>query len=629
MVAPLDYYGFMLSLKSVFVYPLNRVAPRSAMAAGSSISGSSRQRVATLLALFALSGAFAQAPAVGPGPSGLPASTPAETAGGPISSSLDGELFYQLIVGELNVLDGEPGVGFARILDAAQKTRDPRLFERAIRVAIQSRSGEPALQAARAWKQALPTSRDANRYVLQLLIGLNRIGETLEPLKNEVASTGVSERAAFLAVIPGYYARATDKKLAASIVEQALAIYLESSQFGAAAWTSIGRVRLEAGDSAGALEAARRAQALSPEADGPAVLALQLMDAKAPMAEQIVRKYLGGKPKVEVRMDYARALLDAQRYVQAGEQIRIVTVEKPDHPQAWLIKGTLELQDKKNDLAEKSFLRHTELMQRVSEGRPAQASQGMAQAYLSLAQIAEQRRDFAQAENWLGKIDNADDMIGAQSRRAAILAKQGKLEEGRKLLRALPEKSPADARQKVMAEVQLLRDNKQYSSAYEVLSVKALTDPTDYELLYDQATIAEKLGRLDEMERILRVIMAGKPDYQHAYNALGYSLAERKVRLPEARQLILKALELAPNDPFITDSLGWVEFQSGNLAEALRILQGAYDSKPDAEIAAHLGEVLWVIGKREQALTIWREGVALNAESETLVETLKRLRVKP
>ena len=618
----------MLPFKCFFVYPLNWVAVRTVVAAGSVVLVPGRLRISAVLALFAMSGAFAQAPALSPGPSGLPASTPAERVGGPVSSSLSGELFYQLIVGELNIIDGQPGVGFAHILDAAHKTKDAKLFERAVRVAIQSRSGEPALQAARAWKQALPTSREANRYVLQLLIGLNRIGETLEPLKSEIAGTSANERAAFMASIPGYYARATDKKLATSIVEQALAQNLENMQFGAAAWTSVGRVRLEAGDSAGALDAVRRAQALSPEADGPALLALSLMDSKAPLAEQIVRKYLEGKPKVEVRMDYARALLDAQRYAQAGEQIRIVTVEKPDHPQAWLIKGTLELQDKKNDSAEKSFLRHTELMLRASEDRPAEANRGLIQAYLSLAQIAEQRRDFAQAENWLGRIDNADDMIGAQSRRAAILAKQGKLEEGRKLLRALPEKSPADARQKVMAEVQLLRDNKQYKSAYDVLSVKALTDPTDYELLYDQATVAEKLGRLDEMERILRVIMAGKPDYQHAYNALGYSLAERKIRLPEARQLILKALELAPNDPFITDSLGWVEFQSGNLAEALRILQSAYDSKPDAEIAAHLGEVLWVSGKRDQALIIWREGVALNAESETLVETLKRLRVK-
>ena len=131
------------------------------------------------------------------------------------------------------------------------------------------------------------------------------------------------------------------------------------------------------------------------------------------------------------------------------------------------------------------------------------------------------------------------------------------------------------------------------------------------------------------MERILRRIMAEKPDYHHAYNALGYSLADRGVRLAEARQHILKALEFAPGDPFINDSLGWVEFRDGNRSEAQRILEKAYRARPDAEIAAHLGEVLWSLGQREQALSVWREGLQLNPENETLVETLKRLRVKP
>ena len=145
---------------------------------------------------------------------------------------------------------------------------------------------------------------------------------------------------------------------------------------------------------------------------------------------------------------------------------------------------------------------------------------------------------------------------------------------------------------KISAEVQILRDNKQYQAAYDVL-VQALADnPKDLDFLYDQAMMAEKLGRLDEMERLLRQAIAVKPDYHHAYNALGYSLADRNVRLPEARRLILKALEFAPNDPFISDSLAWVEFRSGNHAKALSILQKAYKDKPDAEIAAHLGEVL-------------------------------------
>jgi tetratricopeptide (TPR) repeat protein len=580
--------------------------------------------------LLAATGALAQSTV---GPVARPASAASATPPG--YSALDGELFYQLMLGELNALGGEPGTGFALILDAARKTNDAKLYERAVNLALQARSGEPALQAARAWRQAMPVSKDANRYVLQILIGLNRLGETLEPLKREIATTEAKDRATAIAAIPRYYARATDKKQAASTVEQALGDYLVSSTLGATAWTTVGRMKVEAADPAGVLDAARKAQALDARAEGPALLALSLMSPKTPLAEPIVRKYLEGKPQVDVRMGYARALLDAQRYAESAAQLQIITTEKPDYAQAWLIQGTLELQDKKPAVAEKSLKRYVELVQATAgtgagaTGTPsAENSRGLVQAYLSLAQIAEQRKDFAQAESWLKRIDSADDMVSAQSRRATILAKQGKLEEGRKLLRALPERNAEDARLKVMAEVQLLRDNKLYKPAYDLLAEKTKASPPDFDLLYDQAMLAEKLGLLPEMERLLRLVIAGKPEYQHAYNALGYSLAERNVRLPEAKALILKALEFAPEDPFITDSLGWVEFRSGNTAEALRILQGAYQSKPDAEIAAHLGEVLWVSGKREQALMIWKEGAALNADNETLLETLKRLRVK-
>ena len=219
--------------------------------------------------------------------------------------------------------------------------------------------------------------------------------------------------------------------------------------------------------------------------------------------------------------------------------------------------------------------------------------------------------------------------MAAQSRRASLLARQGKVEEARKLLRSIPERGPADARNKLMAEVQLLRDNKQYKPAYDLLAAAARRDPKDSELLYDQAMLAEKLGNNGDMERLLRQVIAAKPDYHHAYNALGYSLAERNVRLPEARQLIQKALDFAPGDPFISDSLGWVEFRMGNRAEALRILDTAYKARPDAEIAAHLGEVLWALGQRDRAQVVWKEGLLLNSENETLQETLKRLRVKP
>lgn len=547
----------------------------------------------------------------------------------PANSAIDGELFYQLLVGEFSAQRGDAGVGYSLILDAARKTNDARLYQRAIDISLQARAGDSALQAARAWKQAQPNSRDANRYVLQILIGLNRLNETVEPLKREIALAEAKERALTITTLPRYFARSSDKKLATEMLEQALAEHLGNSSTGAAAWSAVGRMRLESGDNAGALEAAKRGQSQDARAEGPALLALALMSPQQPGAEAIVRKYLEGRPLVEVRLAYARALLDAQRYAEAGTQVQIVTSEKPDYAEAWLIRGTLELQDNRLDPAERSLNQFLELMQTRRGNGVDEPSRALAQAYLSLAQIAEQRKDYKQAEAWLARISSPEDLVRSQSRRAGILARQGKIDEARELIRNLPERSPADARIKLSSEVQLLRDNKLYAQAYELLAEATQRDPKDYDLVYDQATLAEKLGRPEEMERLLRRIIAEKPQYHHAYNALGYSFADRSVRLGEARQLILKALEFAPDDPFISDSLGWVEFREGNKAEALRVLQKAYRARPDAEIAAHLGEVLWSMGQREQALSVWREGLQLNAENETLVETLKRLRVKP
>jgi tetratricopeptide (TPR) repeat protein len=540
---------------------------------------------------------------------------------------MSGELFYQLLLGELNARAGEPGAAYSLMLDAARKTNDAKLFQRAADIALQARSGDSALQAARAWKQAQPQSREANRYVLQILIALNRTVESAEPLKTEIALASPIERALAISAIPRHYARSSDKKLAATVVEAALADSLASPAYGAPAWTAVGRMRVLASDPTGAIEAAQRAQVVDARAEGPALLALELMDPKVPLAEPIVRKYLEGQPLPEVRMGYARALLDAQRYGEASQQLQIVTAQKPEFAEAWLVQGTLQLQDNQYDSAEASLQRYVKLADQQRQGE--ERARGLAQAYLSLAQIAEKRKDYPGAEAWLNKIENAQDMVGAQNRRASLLAKQGKMEEARQLLRGLPERNPGDARMKLMAEVQLLRDNKQYQAAYDLLSAFTKGQASDTDLLYDQAMLAEKIGNLGEMERLLRQLIAAKPDYHHAYNALGYSLAERNIRLLEARELIQKALEFAPGDPFITDSLGWVEFRLGNKAEALRILDGAYKSKPDAEIAAHLGEVLWSMGQRDRAMAIWKEGLLLNADNDTLQDTLKRLRVKP
>ena len=555
----------------------------------------------------------------------LPGAEPA-----PLNSEMDSDLFYQLLLGELHAQGEDPGQGYSLLLDSARDTGDARLYQRVTEIALQARAIEPALQAVRAWLVAHPRDPQANRYHLQILISLDRIAETVEPMRRLIAAAGADDRANVIAQLPRYFARVNGKQLAAQVLEQALEEHLKSPATAVESWVAIGRMRLEAGEKTLAMEAVRQAHGIDPHASSPALLALALMAAKHPPAEAHLQKFLNDTPhQPEVRMAYARVLLDAQRYAQAYTQIRQITVDKPDVAEAWLLRGTLELEDKRLPEAEQSIKRYVSLtLTKEAETPNGPQNRALAQAYLALANIAEQQRDFTAAEQWLSHITSSEDMVRAQSRRAGLLAKQGRLEEGLQLLRDLPERTPADGHLKLSAEVQLLRDHKQYPQAYRRLNESLARFPKDVELMYELATLAEKLGHVAQMERLLRRIMVLKPDFHHAYNALGYSLADRNVRLNEARQLILKALEYAPGDPFITDSLGWVEFRRGNLAESLRLLQTAYKAKPDAEIAAHLGEVLWAMDQHEQALGVWREGLHLNAENETLVNTLKRLRIK-
>jgi tetratricopeptide (TPR) repeat protein len=570
------------------------------------------------------------APAV-PAPGKTPATTledqrakEAEKA----NSALDAQLFYQLLIGEISARAGEPAPAVSLILDAAQKTKDAQLYQRATELALQSRSGEAALQAARAWRQAHPKSIEASRYTLQILLALNRVADSAEPLKSLLELTPTMERPQTFAAVPRLYARAGDKKLAATLVEQTLAPYFSQPGTAAPAWAMAGRLRLAGGDTAGALDAAQRGQAADAQAEEPVLVALELMDPKRPQAEAMVGQYLirATPASPELRMAYVRNLLNAERYPNALAQLQILLKEKPDFAQGWLVLGSLQLQENKPALAETSLKRYVALAEQQTPGD--ESTRGLAQAFFALAQVAEKRQDLAGADAWLKRIDNPEMLMQAQMRRANLLAKQGKLQDAVQLIRDLPELKDGDDRSKLMAQATLLKEFKQFLPAYELIAQAIAKAPDDIELIYEQAMIAEKLDRLDEMEQLLRRVISLKPDYHAAYNALGYSLADRNLRLPEAKVLIQKAVAFAPTDPFIQDSLGWVEFRLGNQAEALRLLEAAFKARPDSEIAAHLGEVLWRMGQRDRAQAIWNEGRLLNPENETLLETLKRLRIK-
>jgi len=545
----------------------------------------------------------------------------------PVSSAMDSVLFYQLLIGELNARSDDPGVAFSLILDAARKTGDPAVYRRAVQIALEARAGESALQAAKAWSQAIPASAEANRFVLQILLGLNRTAETLEPLKRSLALTPAAERRDMLWNLPALFERTQDRQLAVATVQKALASVLSDKTVGATAWAVIGRFWLSAADKPAALNAATKGLAMDVNSEHAALLALSMLSTDVPHAEQLVRSHLP-QARPAYHMAFIKALLDTQRTSEAQAELAQLKAHVPAYPDAWLVSGMLALQQQTPDVAEPQLLHYLDLVEALGPtDQPVELKRGRAQAQMSLAQIARLRHEPQTAKAWLALVDNPDDLLRAQIQQAVLMAQQGQLEEALVLLQNQPERNEADARLKRSAEIGLLRDFKHYARARDKLQVAIAQSPHDTDLVYELAMVSEKLGDLAEMERLLLSLIAANPQDPQPYNALGYSLADRNLRLDEAKALISKALSLAPGDPFITDSLAWAEFRSGNLAQALTLLQAAFKDKPDAEIAAHLGEVLWVSQRQAEARAVFTEGLKLNPDNETLVETLKRLRV--
>ena len=518
-----------------------------------------------------------------------------------VNSSLDAALFYQLLIGEIELRSGQPGAAYDIVLDAARRTRDEQLFRHATEIALRARAGDQALAATRAWRAARPESLEALRLQVQILIALNRPGDLAEPLRALLQGTPPGERAGLIASLPRALQRSADKRLAATTLDTVLEPYTRDATTRVAAQIASARMWAVAGEVDRALKTVRQVQAEDPAAPGPALLALDLMPLR-PEAEALVVAYLKGPAaEPEVRRAYAGRLIDSQRLGDALAQLEFATRQQPDFAPSWLTMGALQLEMRRPQDAEVSLQRFVQLVQ---QPKPP-------------------------AEAWLARIDNPQRALEVQARRASLLARQGRLEEGRELIRRVPGRDPADVRAKLMVEAQLLREQHQWQAAAEVLADASRRFPNDADLLYEQSMVAEKLKQFDVMERLLREVIALQPERAHAYNALGYSLADRNLRLAEAKALIERALELAPGDPFITDSLGWVEFRLGNRDKAVELLRQAAQARPDAEIGAHLGEVLWTMGRRDDARKVWAEARSRDADNEVLRETMKRLGAAP
>lgn len=554
-----------------------------------------------------------------------PQTTPDEP---PTHSAMDDQLFHQLLIGELSLQAGQLDFAYKVLLDAAFRTGDERLFKRAVGIAMQSANGGQALYAARGWADTKPTSAEAQQTIVQLLAILNKPAEVPQPLRALLLLAPADQRAGFIASLPRLFQRAPDPR--AVLTALAPVLQAQTGPLKPAALYTEARLALNAGENARALSLTRELNQAMPDGDDAMQLAVDLMPVE-PRAEALITERLAQKPDQHaLRQAYARTLLKAQRPADAAREFRALTEATPDNPAVWLALGALELELRQLPAAEAALREGLKRLDVPAAGTDAEIkarADGRQSAWLMLSQVAEQRGDLKAAEAALQKTDGSG--LDVKFRRASLLARQGKLADARKLLQPAVDASDAEARAALLAEAQLLREQRDYASAATVLKTASERFENDTDLLYERAMMSEKLGRFDDMEAQLRRVIAIKPDHHHAYNALGYSFADRNVRLPEARQLIERALKLAPGESFIVDSLGWVEFRLGNLAEAARLLRQAHAGRPDAEIAAHLGEVLWLSGAQDEARRVFADAARREPDNEALRDAMNRLKIKP
>ena len=560
-------------------------------------------------------------------------------------SAMDGVLFYQLLVSELELRQGDAGLAFQVMLEAARRSREEALFRRAVDIAIGARAGEQAVVALKAWRQIVPKSREAAEIETQMLMALGRYQEAREPLNTFLDLTPAEERASAIASLPRLVLSGQKPEEAALAISETLKPWRSKPATRLAALSASAAAWLTAGNRDRTLALLREAHATDRSHQPTALIALELMK-DTPQAEALVKDYLATpKSAGSVRAAYVRRLTTAQRYSEALAEVNRLTAAEPGLATGWLMQGALQIELGQSAAAKGSLLRFLALAEAAPASAPGledqpddearavvqrNEHQELGQAYLMLSQVAEQLKDYPGALGWLEKLASLSgqtDSASVLQRRASLLMRQGQLVQARALLQKMPTGTPEEKRTRFMAEAQLLRDAKEWSAAHALLTQANAQIPDDTDLLYEQALLAEKLLRFDEMENLLRRVIQIKPDQQHAYNALGYSLADRNVRLPEARTLIEKALSFTPGDPFITDSLGWVEFRLGRLPDAARLLGDAYRQRPDVEIGAHLGEVLWSMGQQDEARKVWGEAQARDAGNEVLAETLRRLKV--
>lgn len=534
----------------------------------------------------------------------------------PVAATGDGltsQVLYQILLGEFASQRGELRLSAEAYADLAAKTRDAKVARRAVELARYARQPALALRNAQLWRELEPESVSAMQTLVSLLLANGRIKEA-RPHLEAWLRLGPSEE-----VFPQLHAllaRQKDKQSALDLVADLAASYpaLAEARF------AIAQIAVQAGQLPRALGALDETLRLRPQWQAAVLLKAQVLLQKEgePAAQAFLAGYLDANPGArEVRVAYAKQLARSGDFQASRVEFERLARDAPEDPEAHFTLGLIAMQT--NDLASA----RAALLKALELGH---ADADTVRYYLG--QVDEAEKNYEPALAWYRQVAEGRHAFEAQLRVAAMLNRLGRVREARDWLDGLPVEDEARRIQVVQTEAMILRDAKDYPAVFEVLSRALEKLPDAQELLYDRAMMAEKLDRLDVLEQDLRRLIKINPDHAHAYNALGYTLADRTNRLPEAVELLKQALRLAPDDPFILDSMGWALFKLKRYTEAVEHLRRAFDGKPDPEIAAHLGEALWVKngkGDRDEARRVWQGSLKLHPDNENLREVLSRL----
>ena len=523
---------------------------------------------------------------------------------------LSSQMLYTFLLADIAAQRGQPELAAQAYLELAKKTRDVRAARRAAQLAYESRQMEYSVEAFKLWHELEPKAVLPRQMLATVLLSGGKLEEARPYVIELLAADADNAGRNFVQLYP-LFGRYNDKPAVYRMLQELAQPYSSVAEMH---W-----VLAQAAEAADrhdeALSAVRRARALRPEWEYAVLLEAQLLQAKAPTeALHVIKKYLNAYPEADdVRLFYARTLLEQKQYQESRLQFQQLLKKKPANADLAFAIALLSLQMGELDRAE------NELKQTLNAGKKDSAT-----VHYYLAQLNEAKNNEEVALQEYRQVNEGEYLFPSRLRMVYLLVKAKKMSEAREVLHQTEAKNNQQLAQLLLTEGQILRDAKQYDLAFQVLSKGLEKLPGQTDLLYEAAMVADKQGKSATMEEMLRKLIKIDPAHAHAYNALGYSMLERKVRLAEAMQLLERAYQLAPDDAAIIDSMGWGYYLTGDLVKSAEFMRRAYAIFPDAEIAAHLGEVLWQQGARDEAKNIWQDNLKKNPDSAALKAVIKK-----